>query len=128
MHALTTHHPFSSYSFNNSLVPVPSPFPNPSTPTTTTHDRTLPRRSPSPNPGIPWNHLFATSLFPTNPPQTTSACPAAAMANPQQSTIPLNEAGVLMRSEIGPHPSRDYFNCNRRSNSRSSTNQIDSNN
>ncbi|ORY12384.1 hypothetical protein BCR33DRAFT_731891, partial [Rhizoclosmatium globosum] len=75
---------------------------------------------------IPWNHLFATSLFPTNAPQTTSTCPAAAMANPQPSTIPLNEAGVLMRSEIGPHRSRDYLNCNRHSNPSSSTFQINS--
>ncbi|ORY27276.1 hypothetical protein BCR33DRAFT_26179 [Rhizoclosmatium globosum] len=52
MHAFTTHHRFSSYSFNNS-----SPSSNPSTPTTTTKDRTLPRRSPSPNSGITWNPL-----------------------------------------------------------------------
>ncbi|ORY50277.1 hypothetical protein BCR33DRAFT_846805 [Rhizoclosmatium globosum] len=57
-------------------------------------------------PKIPWKPSFASSLFPTNQPQTTSACPAAEIANPLSSTIPLNEAGVFMRSELGPLRSR----------------------
>ncbi|ORY50263.1 hypothetical protein BCR33DRAFT_781030 [Rhizoclosmatium globosum] len=42
-------------------------------------------------PKFPWNPSFATSLFPTNPPQPTSTGPAPAMPDPGLSTIPLNK-------------------------------------
>ncbi|ORY27254.1 hypothetical protein BCR33DRAFT_24431 [Rhizoclosmatium globosum] len=121
MHAFTTHHHFSSYSFNNS-----SPSSNPSTTTTTTKDRTLPRRSPSPNSGITWNPLSIRNKPTSNHIRLSCCC------NAQPSAIYYSSQRNRRVNAFGTRPSSFlgclayYFNCNRHSNSRRSTNQINS--